>query len=75
MGVLIGGFVANIVLIEPIGWPLSGAILFYVAAFALGSRSPLKDVAIALALGFASYFLFSDALGIPLPAGVLQGVI
>ena len=75
VGVLVGGFVANIALIEPLGWPLSGAILFYVAAFALGSRSPLRDIAIALGLGFLSYYLFSNLLGIPLPTGVLEGVL
>ena len=75
VAVLVGGFVANILLIETLGWPLSGAILFYVAAFALGSRSPLRDIAIALGLGFLSYYLFSNALGIPLPTGVLEGVL
>ena len=75
VGLLVGVFVANIVLIEPLGWPISGSLLFLGGAFALGSRTPLKDVPIALVMGFGSYYLFAHALGLALPAGVLEGVI
>lgn len=72
---LSGAFVANIVLIEPLGWPLSGALLFWLGARALGSRSPLRDIPIALVLSFGSYFLFAGGLGLSLPTGVLEGVL
>ena len=62
-------------LIEPLGWPLSGSLLFWGGAFALGSRAPLRDVPIALAMGFGSYYLFAHVLGLYLPAGPLEGVI
>jgi putative tricarboxylic transport membrane protein len=75
VGFLAAAFVANIMLIEPLGWPLSGSLLFWAGAFALGSRTPLRDVAIALAMGFGSYYLFAHALGLALPAGLLEGVI
>lgn len=75
VAMLAGAFVANIVLIEPLGWPLSGAVLFWIGARALGSRTPLRDVALALAMSFGSYFLFADALGLSLPTGVLEGVL
>lgn len=75
VALLAGAFVANILLIEPLGWPLSGALLFWGGARALGSRTPLRDIPIALALSFGSYFLFANGLGLDLPTGVLEGVL
>ena len=75
VGLLVAAFVANIVLIEPLGWPLSGSVLFWGGAFALGSRTPLRDLPIALVMGFGSYYLFAHMLGLSLPAGPLEGVI
>ena len=40
---LAAAFVANALLIEPLGWPFSGAILFWGSAFALGSRHYIRD--------------------------------
>jgi putative tricarboxylic transport membrane protein len=75
VGVLAAAFVSNILLIEVIGWPLSGALMFWVAAQALGSRSRIRDVGIALLLGVLSYELFARLLEIPLPGGPLAGVL
>ena len=47
---LIGVFVANIVLIDTLGWVISGGLLFYGSALALGSRHFIRDVFIAAAL-------------------------
>src|SRR5688572_17001454 len=49
-------FLANAVLIEPLGWVFSGAILFWGAAFALGSRHYIRDAVIAFALSFGSWY-------------------
>ena len=70
MGLLTIAFLANAVLIEPLGWPISGAILFF-AAFALGSRHVIRDAVIAIALSFGSWYLFDLGLGVNLPVGVL----
>jgi putative tricarboxylic transport membrane protein len=75
VGFVIGAFFLNILLIERLGWLLSGALMFVVAARALGARSLLRDVAVGLALSFGSYLLFNDVLGLSLPAGVLEGVL
>jgi len=72
---LAGAFLANVVLIEPAGWPISGAVLFFGAAYALGSRKFVRDVIIALAMSVGSYYLFGQVLGIGLPAGVLEGIL
>ncbi len=68
-------FIANAVLIEPLGWPLSGAILFWGSAFALGSRHYVRDAVIALVLGVGSWYLFVLGLGISLPVGILKGIL
>jgi putative tricarboxylic transport membrane protein len=72
---LAAAFVANVLLIEPAGWPISGAVLFFGAAYALGSRHIVRDVIIAFALSLSTYYLFGQALGIGLPAGVLEGIL
>jgi putative tricarboxylic transport membrane protein len=72
---LIAAYLVNVALIERLGWPISGALLFWGAAYALGSRNFLRDPLIAFALSFLSYFVFARQLGIGLPAGILEGII
>jgi putative tricarboxylic transport membrane protein len=68
-------FVANALLIEPLGWPLSGAILFWGSAFALGSRHYVRDAVLAVVLGVGSWYLFVLGLDISLPVGILKGIL
>ena len=75
IGLLVAAFAANALLIEPLGWPISGAVLFWGAAFALGSRHYVRDAAIAAALSFGSWYLFALGLGIILPVGILKGIL
>ncbi|MFB6720425.1 tripartite tricarboxylate transporter TctB family protein [Kribbella sp. NPDC056345] len=72
---LIAAFVVNLVLIEPAGWVISGAVLFWGSAYALGSRHYLRNLLIAVALSLATFYLFAIGLGVNLPAGVLQGIL
>ena len=75
VAMLAAAFVANALLIEPLGWPISGAILFWGSAFALGSRHYLRDVVIALVLSVGSWYLFVLGLGTSLPVGILEGIL
>ncbi|CCG04243.1 tripartite tricarboxylate transporter TctB family protein [Blastococcus saxobsidens] len=75
MALLVAAFAANALLIESLGWPISGAILFWGAAFALGSRHYVRDVVIALVLSVGSWYLFVLGLGIALPVGILRGIL
>ena len=72
---LIAAFLANVVLIDRVGFPISGAVLFWGSAYALGSRHFLRDPLIALALSVVTYLIFARGLGIGLPAGPLEGVL
>jgi putative tricarboxylic transport membrane protein len=75
IAIVAASFLANALLIEPLGWPVSGAILFWGAAFALGSRHYIRDAVIAVALGVGSWYLFVLGLGISLPVGILEGIL
>ena len=73
--IVAAAFLANAFLIEPLGWPVSGAILFWGSAFALGSRHYIRDAAIAIVLSVGSWYLFALGLGIVLPPGILEGIL
>ncbi|TDO58188.1 putative tricarboxylic transport membrane protein [Kribbella sp. VKM Ac-2571] len=72
---LIAAFVVNLVLIDPLGWVISGSLLFWGSAFALGSRHHIRNVVIAVALSLITFYAFAIGLGVNLPAGVLQGIL
>lgn len=72
---LVAVFVANIMLIDPLGWVISGGLLFYGSALALGSRHFVRDLFVAAALSLATFYGFAIGLGVNLPAGILQGVL
>jgi putative tricarboxylic transport membrane protein len=72
---LLGAFLANILLIDVLGWVISGAMLFWGSAWALGSRHPVRDAGISVALALVTFYGFYVGLGILLPAGVLEGVL
>jgi putative tricarboxylic transport membrane protein len=71
---LIAAFLANVVLIDRVGFPISGALLFWGSAYALGSRHWVRDPLIAVALSVITYLIFSRGLGIGLPGGPLEGI-
>ncbi|MFD9034537.1 tripartite tricarboxylate transporter TctB family protein [Streptomyces sp. NPDC059567] len=72
---LAGVFLAFAVLIGPVGFPVSGALLFWGAAYALGSRHLHRDPLIAAGLSLLTYVVFDNLLGVPLPGGPLMGVL
>lgn len=72
---LIGALAVNAALIDWLGWVISGALLFWGTAFALGSRHYVRDPAIAVTLSLVTFYGFAVGLGVDLPAGVLQGIL
>lgn len=61
--------------LETVGWVIAGGLLFYLCLYAFGSRRPLTDLVISVVLAIASFYVFYLGLGIPLPPGVLAGVL
>jgi putative tricarboxylic transport membrane protein len=75
LGWLCGGMLLNLVLIVPFGFSIGAAAQFVCTARAFGSRAPLRDAVIALAVSLGAFFLFVEALGVNIGAGVLEGAI
>jgi putative tricarboxylic transport membrane protein len=75
IAILVAAFAVNALTIESLGWPISGAILFWGSAFALGSRHYIRDAVIAFVLSIGSWYLFVLGLGISLPVGILRGIL
>lgn len=72
---LAGAFFLNILLIDWVGWVISGTVLFWGSVLALGSRRYLRDGLISVALSLLTFYGFYLGLGIALPAGLLEGIL
>lgn len=72
---LIGVFAVNIVLVDFLGWAITGAILFAGCAGVLGSTTHLRNIAIGAALSVSTWYGFYVGLGVPIPPGILDGVL
>jgi putative tricarboxylic transport membrane protein len=74
VGMLAGLVVAAALLVPLLGWPLTGAGLFWGAAHVLGARSFPRDPLVAAGLSLATWIVFDPLLGVDLPGGPLMGV-
>jgi putative tricarboxylic transport membrane protein len=72
---LVGVFVLNIALVSVLGWAITGAILFAGTAWVLGSRRLFLNLAIGIILSVGTWYGFYVGLGVPIPAGILDGVL
>jgi putative tricarboxylic transport membrane protein len=75
VGLLAAVFVVNIALISWLGWAITGAFVFAGSAWVLGSRTWVRDIAIGVALSVGTFYGFYVGLNIPIPAGILEGVL
>ncbi len=75
VGLLVAMFVAMILLVNPLGWVITSALFFAGAATVLGAKHYVRNVVIGAALALASFYAFYSGLGIPLPAGILDGIL
>lgn len=75
VGLLVGLFVLLIALVEPLGWTIASALFFGGCATVLGSKHYVRNFVIGGFLGIASFYAFYSGLGIPLPAGILDGIL
>ena len=75
VGKLVGVLLFTVLTISFIGWALSGAVLFVGSAWALGSRTLVRDAIVGLVMSVLSWYFFHEVLGVILPAGILDGVL
>jgi putative tricarboxylic transport membrane protein len=71
IGFIALSLVAYLLLVERAGFIIASSVLFFGAAFGMGSRKVLRDVALAIVLSAAVYLLFTRGLSLRLPEGVL----
>lgn len=75
LGMIVGAMVIFILVLPFAGWILSATFLFWVVAYALGARAGWMDVGIALLFASVIQLAFNAGLGLPLPAGFLEGLL
>jgi putative tricarboxylic transport membrane protein len=66
---LTGSFLALVVLLDPLGWPIAATLLFAGAAWSLGARPWWRPLLIGAALALIIQVVFTQVLGVYLPAG------
>lgn len=78
LGALGIGLIAFAATVQPLGWVLASALLFTIAAIAMGKRQPrdvVFTIGIGILMGIAIFLVFDTWLGVRLPEGVLSGVL
>ncbi|WP_104106054.1 tripartite tricarboxylate transporter TctB family protein [Nocardioides sp. 616] len=75
VGKLAGVMTLNMLLVNLLGWAITGALLFVGCAWALGSRTLLRDVLVGVVLSVGSWYAFYVGLGVPIPPGILDGIL
>ena len=75
VGKLAGIFVVALLVVNLLGWAITGALFFAGSAWALGSRTLVRDLIAGAVLAVGSWYFFYVGLGIQLTPGILDGVL
>lgn len=75
LGIVFAALAGTALLLEPLGWIITAAVLFWVVAYALGSKRHLFDIGVAFLFSSLVQLSFSAGLGLTLPSGILSGVL
>lgn len=65
------GIILNGILMVPVGFVISGTLLFVLAARGFGNRAWVKNAVIGLVIAVVTYAFFNYGLGLGLPRGIL----
>jgi putative tricarboxylic transport membrane protein len=71
LALMAAGLLANLVLIGPLGFVPAATVQYVLVCAAFGSRRPLRDLAIGLAVTLAAFLGFARVLGVNIGAGPL----
>lgn len=55
--------------LDLLGYALATTIFFWLSAWLLGSKQPVRDIVIAVVLGVVTGYVFSEWLNVQLPTG------
>lgn len=75
VGMLVAALVVYAFALQPLGYVVATALFWLIAARLLGSRQPLRDVVVSIAVAVVIYVGFTRFLGVRLPAGLLDFIL
>ena len=75
VGKLVAIMVINLLLVNILGWAITGTLLFAGSAWALGSRTLIRDILVGAVMSVSSWYFFYVGLGVPLTPGILDGIL
>jgi putative tricarboxylic transport membrane protein len=67
--------VIDVLLVERAGFVIASTALFWLTARAFDAQHPARDALFALGVSIGAYVLFARLLDVPLPPGVLAGLM
>lgn len=70
-GLLLAGLVANLLLIDTLGFVVAGTVQFVLIAWALNARSLWRAALVGFAVTMGAWLFFDRALGVNIGAGIL----
>ena len=71
IGFIGAALIAYLILIERAGFIVASSVLFFIAAFGMGSRRVVRDSVIAIVLSVAVFLIFTRGLSLRLPEGIV----
>lgn len=73
--IILGGFLLGTLILQPLGFVLGTAVMYFSVAYAFGERRYGLMAVVALVVALVTYLLFTRGLDLNLPAGVLKGIL
>ncbi|MBO1081139.1 tripartite tricarboxylate transporter TctB family protein [Roseomonas sp. 573] len=75
LGLIGAGLLANLLLIDWLGFVIAATLQFVLVAAGFGSRRPGRDLLIGLAVTLLAFLAFDKLLGVDIGSGILEGIL
>ncbi|MDB5369508.1 MAG: tripartite tricarboxylate transporter TctB family protein [Roseomonas sp.] len=75
LGLVGAGLVANLALIDWLGFVFAATVQFVLVAAGFGSRRPGRDLLIGLVVTLGAFLAFDKLLGVNIGGGILEGIL
>lgn len=75
IGITLAAIALFIVILQPVGWLISAAVLFWALSWAFGSTRPVFDIGVSVIASSIIQIAFGAGLGLSLPAGIMEGAL
>lgn len=75
LALIAAGIALDVLLVERLGFVIASTGLFWLTARAFDRTRPLRDALFALGISVTAYVVFARLLQVPLPAGLMAGLL